>query len=112
MSDSFWDTWNEDLFEAKTAEDDRRLEQRLADHDEAELDAMLDKLDEGAGMVDGSGVAARRRRQRKTSIRKIIADAERTGKNVTSVTTPDGTTLRFGEPGAVTSANPWDEVLQ
>ena len=40
---------------------------------------------------------AKPRRQRKPSIRKMIAAAERSGKTVTSVTTPDGMTLHFGK---------------
>jgi hypothetical protein len=39
-------------------------------------------------------------RKRKPNIRRLIAEAEKTGKHVTSVTTPDGVTLTFGEPDA------------
>src|SRR5262249_30454107 len=36
---------------------------------------------------------------RKPSIRTVVKQAEKaTGKTVTSITTPDGTTLHFGEP--------------
>jgi hypothetical protein len=49
----------------------------------------------------------RRRRQRKPSIRKTIAAAERSGKTVTSITTPDGVTLHFGKDEATTEPNPW-----
>jgi hypothetical protein len=54
------------------------------------------------------------RRRRRPSIRKMIAEAEKSGKTVTSVTTPDGSTLTFGELStspAASSGNPWDEVL-
>ena len=37
----------------------------------------------------------RRRRQRKPNIGRMIAAAERGGKNVTSITTPEGATLHF-----------------
>jgi hypothetical protein len=38
----------------------------------------------------------------------MIAAAERGGKTVTSVTTPDGVTLHFGKGEAATEANnPW-----
>jgi hypothetical protein len=46
-------------------------------------------------------------RQRKPSIKKMIAAAERAGKNVTSITTPDGTTLHFGEVEDTETSNPW-----
>jgi hypothetical protein len=38
------------------------------------------------------------RRQRRPSVGPLIAQAEKSGKHVTSVTTPDGVTLTFGEP--------------
>jgi hypothetical protein len=39
-------------------------------------------------------------RQRKPSLRTLIAQAEKAGKPVTSITTPDGTKIAFGEPEA------------
>ena len=51
---------------------------------------------------------AARRRKRNPSIRKMIADAENSGKTVTSVTTPDGATLTFGEPSAAPPATSTD----
>ena len=47
------------------------------------------------------------KRQRKPSIKKMIAAAERAGKKVTSITTPDGVTLRFGESEPTEANNPW-----
>ena len=47
------------------------------------------------------------RRQRKPSIRALIAAAEKTGKTVTSVTMPDGTVLQFGEAAPAEASNPW-----
>ena len=47
------------------------------------------------------------RRQRKPSIKRMIAAAERSGKTVTSITTPDGVTLRFGESEPTEASNPW-----
>jgi hypothetical protein len=52
-------------------------------------------------LVQCAAKLAPKRRERKPSIRTIIKRAEKTGKAVTSVTLPDGTTLTFGRPGAV-----------
>jgi hypothetical protein len=49
----------------------------------------------------------RERKPRKPSIATLVARAERTGKRVTSITTPDGTTINFGEPVSAESNNPW-----
>jgi hypothetical protein len=48
-----------------------------------------------------------KRRQRKPSIKRMIAAAEQGGKTVTSITTPDGVTLRFGESEPTEANNPW-----
>jgi hypothetical protein len=48
------------------------------------------------------------RRQRKPSIRTIIKQAEKTGKSVTSITTPDGTVLTFGGEPAKSEGNELD----
>ena len=48
-----------------------------------------------------------KRRQRRPSIKRMIAAAERSGKTVTSITTPDGVTLRFGESEPTEANNPW-----
>jgi hypothetical protein len=37
----------------------------------------------------------------------MIAAAERAGKSVTSITTPDGTTLHFGKVEGTVAINPW-----
>jgi hypothetical protein len=57
-------------------------------------------------------------RKRKQSIDRLIKQAERSGKRVTSITTADGATLRFDEPKpepklepSTSPNNPWDEVL-
>ena len=51
---------------------------------------------------------AKPRRQRKPRVHTLIKQAEKSGKTVTSITTPDGVTLRFGEGEAATEANnPW-----
>jgi hypothetical protein len=57
------------------------------------------------------GVPAKPRRPRKPSIRKTIAAAERGGKTVTSITTPDGVTLHFGKGEATEASNPWLDDL-
>jgi hypothetical protein len=52
-----------------------------------------------------------RRRQRKPSIATLVKRAEKTGKAVTSITTPDGTTINFSqEPGEAN--NPWLDDLK
>jgi len=48
------------------------------------------------------------RKPRKPTLRTLVTQAEKaTGKAVTSITTPDGTTLRFGEPEPTEATNPW-----
>jgi hypothetical protein len=49
----------------------------------------------------------RQRRARKPSIKRMVANAEKTGKTVTSITLPDGTVLHFGEPKPTEASNPW-----
>ena len=51
-------------------------------------------------------------RQRKPSLKRMIAAAYRGGKNVTSITTPDGVTLRFGESEPTKASNPWLDDLK
>jgi hypothetical protein len=52
----------------------------------------------------------RRRRQRKPSVATLIKRAEKAGKTVTAITTPEGMTLTFGE-AADKSANEADNEL-
>jgi hypothetical protein len=54
---------------------------------------------------------AKPRRQRKPSLRKMIVAAERVGKTVTSITTPDGVTLHFGKGEPTETSNPWLDDL-
>jgi hypothetical protein len=51
------------------------------------------------------------RRRRPTRVDTLIRQAEKAGKVVTSITTPDGVTLRFGDSDRESSNNSWDEVL-
>jgi hypothetical protein len=37
----------------------------------------------------------------------MIAQAEKSGRNVTSITTPEGYTIRFEEPQPTEASNPW-----
>jgi hypothetical protein len=100
----FLDHWTDAFLESESEEEDQRLEELLDAHHEADMEEMLRDLDEPA--------PAARRRQRKPSIHRMIADAEKSGKTVTRFTTPDGATLTFGEPDAAApTSNPWDEVL-
>jgi len=47
------------------------------------------------------------RKPRKLGIVTIIRHAEKAGRPVTSITTPDGTVLHFGEPQPSEATNPW-----
>jgi hypothetical protein len=53
----------------------------------------------------------RPRRQRKPNIGRMIAAAERSGKNVISITTPDGLTIHFGKGEPTEASNPWLDDL-
>jgi hypothetical protein len=72
-------------------------------------------LDGIANILDPPAVAVpqpKSRRPRKASIGRQIAAAERGGKNVTSITTPDGVTLHFGKnESTTTEPNPWLDDL-
>jgi hypothetical protein len=37
----------------------------------------------------------------------LIKRAEKAGRRVTSITTPDGTTIRFADPEPSDATNPW-----
>jgi hypothetical protein len=49
----------------------------------------------------------RERKPRKPSVATLIKRIEKTGRRVTSITTPDGTTIHFGEPEPSNASNPW-----
>jgi hypothetical protein len=49
----------------------------------------------------------RHERVRKPSIATLIKRAERTGKTVTSITTPDGTMINFSHQDPDETNNPW-----
>jgi hypothetical protein len=51
------------------------------------------------------------RRKRKPSIATLVKRAEKTGKTVTSITTPDGTTIHFGDAEPSAANNPWLDGL-
>jgi hypothetical protein len=88
--------------------------------DDAVLDFLVDRLspalavlktiygiDEAPPPDSDEAVAAPKRRTRKPSIARQIKQAEKTGKTVTSVTTPDGMIINFGEPEPSVANNPW-----
>jgi hypothetical protein len=52
------------------------------------------------------------KRVRKPSIAKLVERAEETGRRVTSITTPEGTTIRFDEPTPSDATNPWLDDLK
>jgi hypothetical protein len=57
--------------------------------------------------IDIDGARPRTRRKRKPSIATLVKRAEKTGKTVNSITTPDGTTINFGAPESSEANNPW-----
>jgi hypothetical protein len=72
-------------------------------------DLVYRKVAEVIGMIVMADPNVMRGRQLKPQINKMIEQAEKTGKTVTSVTTPDGHTLRFGDTDDVSIAkNDWD----
>jgi hypothetical protein len=72
--------------------------------------AAIAELGEGDHSAPATETAPKRRRT--PSIRTLIRQAEKAGKPVSSLTTPDGITLRFGEVDASKPASDWDEVLR
>jgi hypothetical protein len=48
-----------------------------------------------------------RRRRRLPSVATLLKQAEKTGRPVTSITTPDGVTLTFGQAEPSEANNPW-----
>jgi hypothetical protein len=53
---------------------------------------------------------AKSRRPRRPSLNRLIKAAEKSGKQVTSVTR-DGTTISFGGEPATDTSNEWDRAL-
>jgi hypothetical protein len=47
------------------------------------------------------------KRRRRPSIATLVRRAEKTGRSVASITTPDGTTIHFGESTPTDATNPW-----
>jgi len=67
-----------------------------------------------AGMVLGLNTT-KPRRQHKPRVPRLstmVKRAEKSGKKVTSVITPDGTTIRFDEPQPTEASNPWLDDLK
>jgi hypothetical protein len=87
-------------------------EQSRADHERLlqALSPAVRAESRGSGTIVPDPISPAKR-QRKPSVGTLIKQAEKSGKPVTSVTTPDGTVLHFGEPEQATQSNPWDEVL-
>jgi hypothetical protein len=66
------------------------------------------KLDLEACLAGKPRPPVRSRKPRLPTIATLIARAEKAGKAVASVTTPDGTTITFAEPEPEpASGNPW-----
>jgi hypothetical protein len=60
-------------------------------------------------LCNSTAKPARKRRERKPSVASLVNRAEKTGKAVTSVTLPDGTTLTFGEASPARHSS-WDDL--
>lgn len=72
-------------------------------------DLVYRKVAEVIGMIVMADPNVMRGRQLKPQINKMIEQAEKTGKTVTSVTTPDGHTLRFSNTdNASIEKDEWD----
>jgi hypothetical protein len=96
------DSWEQEcLFEAPDLEEYRSLVERR-------LLWSTMSTPERAAPIER---ARRRGRPRRPNLEKLIAKAKAAG--ATSVTTPEGYTYKFGEPGAATatSPNPWDAEI-
>lgn len=72
--------------------------------------AQPENVDFGVPDVDVPEPAPKRRR--KPSIRTMILQAEKAGKSVASITTPDGTTLTFGTAEQKSPEDPWERAMQ
>jgi hypothetical protein len=48
-----------------------------------------------------------RKSRRRPRVDRLIAQAEKAGKSVASITTPDGITVTFGESKPTEASNPW-----
>ena len=55
------------------------------------------------------GIRTQPKRQRKPSLKTVLDQARRAG--ATTVITPEGVTVTFGQQLANSEANPWDKVL-
>ena len=71
-----------------------------------------DPFDDGRPSLAEAIAKAAPPRRRKRSIAELVKRAEKTGKVVTSVTTPDGITISFGEPKPSDASNPWLDDLK
>ena len=92
-----------------------RLEVELFGYSAHEIDWQRYNRQLGESLLrkhDPSSSTQPKRRQRKPSIRSMIAAAERAGKKVTSITTPDGVTLHFGKGESTEASNPWLDDLK
>jgi hypothetical protein len=109
---AFWDSWDDDMLEAETDEDWRRLEQRLAARHEADMEEMLRDLERDP--PHPRQVERARRGPRRPTLAAALKEASKAGQHVAgAVFEPGKIELRFGEPGgtAAPTSNPWDEVL-
>src|SRR5262249_39531810 len=71
-----------------------------------------DKTNASKDAVAATAANRSSRRQRKPSIATLVKRAEKTGRRVTSITTPDGMIINFGEPEPSAANNPWLDDLK
>ena len=88
------------------------LGMRRADPDPGWHRFFSDLKDFSAFTAAAAPAAPKLPRQRKPNIGRMIAAAERGGKNVTGITTPDGVTLHFGKAESTETSNPWLDDLK
>jgi hypothetical protein len=60
-----------------------------------------------AEILNEARPTAQKRQPRKPSIATLVKRAEKTGKTVTSITTPNGTRINFSDPEPSEANNPW-----
>jgi hypothetical protein len=96
---AFWDSWDDDMLEAETDEDWRRLEQRLAARHEADMEEMLRDLERDP--PHPRQVERARRGPRRPTLAAALKEASKAGQHVAgAVIEPGKIELRFGEPQA------------
>jgi hypothetical protein len=111
--DDFWDRWTDAFLESESEEEDSRLEDLLAAHDEAEDEAELEKMLRDLDDPPRPATVERaRRRPRKATLASVAKQAARAGLDVARYEVePDGKISVVTGKDA-TSTNPWDAEIE